>query len=251
MKILKHWIRTPLLASICIAAMVSNANEEDVKELVATMMGSDNQVVNVKAAEIEGFFEVLTQDLTILYVSDDLRWVIIGELVEAIHDPELQFVRLGEQTRNAVRERQLNAIDETDVIAFAPPFEKPKAVVHVFTDTTCGYCQKLHAELPEYHGKGIEIRYLAYPRAGIGSEPYKQMAAAWCSDNPHVAITQLKRGGTLEETECNNPVAGQYRLGQFMGLRGTPLLVLSNGKTVGGYVNAEELETILQDEGLL
>ena len=105
--------------------------------------------------------------------------------------------------------------------------------------------------MPEYHERGIEIRYLAYPRAGIDSEPYNAMVSAWCSTTPHAALTQLKLGAQIDPQMCDNPIADQYRMGQLFGLRGTPLLVLSNGKTVGGYVNAEELEGILQEEGLL
>ena len=105
--------------------------------------------------------------------------------------------------------------------------------------------------MADYHGKGIEIRYLAFPRAGIDSEPYSAMVSAWCSNTPHTALTQLKLGAEIEAKTCKNSVADQYRLGKLFGLRGTPLLVLSNGKTVGGYVNAEELEQILKGEGLM
>lgn len=239
------------LIAAFIAALPISADEADVRAFVSSMMGAEDQILSVKEAKVEGFYEVLTQDLTSLYISEDLKWVFMGELVEAQHDPELTFVRHSENTRKAIRARQLENLDENDVIAFAPPFEKAKAVVHVFTDTTCGYCQKLHSELAEYHGAGIEIRYLAFPRAGIDSGPYDQMVSAWCADNPHVALTQLKRGMEIEARECENTVEAQYMLGQVMGLRGTPLMVLSNGKTVGGYVNAEELSGILEAEGLL
>jgi thiol:disulfide interchange protein DsbC len=37
----------------------------------------------------------------------------------------------------------------------------------VFTDITCGYCQKLHHDLQSYLDAGISIKFLAFPRAGL------------------------------------------------------------------------------------
>ena len=45
--------------------------------------------------------------------------------------------------------------------------ENEKYVVNVFTDITCGYCRKMHAEMADYNARGITFRYLAYPRSGI------------------------------------------------------------------------------------
>ena len=233
-----------------IVALPYNANEE-VESFVNSLMGENNHVISLKPSELDGFYVATLQDFSVLYVSEDRRWIIQGDLIEVKRDPELSLIPHTDRHVGSMRETQLNALTTKDVIAFAPPFEAPKAVVHVFTDTTCGYCQKLHAEMADYHGKGIEIRYLAFPRAGIDSEPYTSMVSAWCSNTPHTALTQLKLGAEIEPKTCENSVADQYRLGKLFGLRGTPLLVLSNGRTVGGYVNAEELEQILKGEGLL
>ena len=240
-------------AIVCIAlvcAIPAIANEK-VESFVNSVIGSGDDVVSVAPAAVDGFYVATMQDLTILYVSEDLRWIFIGDLIEARNDGDQSLVRHTDRRRNAVRARQINAVDVSDAIAFAPPFEKPQAVVHVFTDITCGYCRKLHSELADYHAKGIEIRYLAYPRSGIGSEPFNDMVSAWCADDPHTAITQLKLDNPIEPKLCENPVETQYYLGQHLGLRGTPMLVLGNGKTVGGYVNADELAEILAEEGLL
>lgn len=230
---------------------VSLADEaEKVADFVEELMGTKPKLV--QRAELDGFFTVALEDLTIMYVSSDLQWILQGDVTEiksSGKNPHL--VAHTDVFRNQARQNLLESIDPENVIAFPPPFEAPKSAVYVFTDTTCGYCQKLHAELNDYHQKGIEIRYLAYPRAGVGSDPYKAMVSAWCAENPQAAMTRLKRGIDIEEQSCSNPVANQYELGRKMGLRGTPLIVLTNGKTIGGYVNAEELGDILTDEGLM
>lgn len=240
-----------LLLACALFSANSLLAEDRIKEFASALTGLEADEIKVAPAPLDGFHIVELPDLTVMYLSDDLRWVIEGELIESVPGDKVTFVRHSEAYKSSLRQEKLAGILDSDVIAFAPPLEAPKAVVYVFTDTTCGYCQKLHAEMADYHTHGIEIRYLAYPRAGIGSEPYDAMVSAWCASSPAMAITQLKRGRDIEPKTCDNPIEAQYELGQAFGLRGTPMMVLSNGKTIGGYVEAENLAEILKDEGLM
>ncbi|HAH80198.1 MAG TPA: protein-disulfide isomerase, partial [Gammaproteobacteria bacterium] len=43
------------------------------------------------------------------------------------------------------------------------------------TDVDCGYCRKLHNEMAQINELGIEVRYLAYPRAGVDSDTHDKM----------------------------------------------------------------------------
>jgi thiol:disulfide interchange protein DsbC len=44
---------------------------------------------------------------------------------------------------------------------------KTKGIAYVFTDVDCGYCRKIHNEVPVMNQMGIEIRYLAFPEQVI------------------------------------------------------------------------------------
>ena len=100
----------------------------------------------------------------------------------------------------------------------------------------------MHQEVPALNKAGVEVRYLAYPRAGIGSDSYRKIASAWCADDPQDAITKLKARQEIPENVCaGNPVAAQYSLGQRAGVRGTPALVLETGEMVPGYMAADDL----------
>jgi thiol:disulfide interchange protein DsbC len=92
---------------------------------------------------------------------------------------------------------------------------------------------------------GIEVRYLAYPRAGINSEAYNKIATAWCSDTPQQALTDLKNGSRLPTNVCaGNPVAEHYRLGAKVGVNGTPAIVLMDGTMIPGYRPAADFAEI-------
>ena len=116
----------------------------------------------------------------------------------------------------------------------------------MFTDVTCFYCQKLHKEVPALNKRGVEVRYLAYPRAGVGSAGFNQLASAWCADNPQETLTQLKNKQSVPEKVCaDNPIAAQYQLGQELGVRGTPAIVTQDGQMIPGYQSADDLMVTL------
>ena len=89
------------------------------------------------------------------------------------------------------------------------------------------------------------MRYLAFPRAGLNSESYNKAVSVWCADNPQEAMTSAKQGEEVETKTCPNPVADEYQLGQQLGVRGTPSIVLNNGEMIPGYVPADRLEQTL------
>jgi len=95
--------------------------------------------------------------------------------------------------------------------------------------------------VPELNRNGVEVRYLSFPRAGVGSPSYDKHVSAWCSSDPRTALTRLKNGESVEPRTCANPVAAQYALSQQLGVRGTPAIFLEDGRYLPGYMPADEL----------
>jgi thiol:disulfide interchange protein DsbC len=120
--------------------------------------------------------------------------------------------------------------------------------VTVFTDIDCGFCRKLHADMSEYNKQDIRIRYLFYPRAGLGSESYDKAVSVWCADDRKAAMDTAKAGGAVPAKTCENPVAEHHALGQAMQLQGTPALLLEGGQMVPGYVPPDKLRTLLDQQ---
>jgi thiol:disulfide interchange protein DsbC len=131
------------------------------------------------------------------------------------------------------------------MLVFSPPAERVKATLNVFTDIDCGYCRKLHQEVPELNRLGIAVRYLAYPRAGVESVSYDKYVSAWCADNQQEAFTMAKLGEPITDKTCNNPVAVQHKIGAEMGVTGTPALLYNDGRLEMGYRNAATLARML------
>ena len=201
----------------------------------------DLQYEQPRPSPMHGLFEVQVKGGPLLYVSGDGTHFIAGELFEV---QESGFVNLAEQALLKPRAELIAAVRPEDMIIFAP--QNPKATITVFTDVDCGYCRKLHNEIAELNDLGIAVRYLAFPRAGLGSPSFRKIASAWCAKDPRAALTSLKNGEEIPENVCaDNPVAAQMLLGEKVGVNGTPALVLEDGTLVPGYRPAKELAKLL------
>ena len=58
----------------------------------------------------------------------------------------------------------------------------------------------------------------------------------------HVMKWEEYHGQPVPPKSCPNPVAAQYEMGQLVGVRGTPTIVLDNGDVVPGYLPAARLQ---------
>ncbi|HKM15997.1 MAG TPA: DsbC family protein [Marinospirillum sp.] len=195
------------------------------------------EVVALKDAPINDFYEVQLSSGDILYVSKQSNHILAGNLLE-ITDSGL--VDLTEIARSAVRIQAIQAVPEADQVVFAAK-GKTKAIVQVFTDSTCPYCSRLHEQVPELNKQGVEVRYLAFPRQGLQGKGFNDLVNVWCADNRQQAMTAAKKGKPLANKQCDHPIAEQYALGQKLGVQGTPAIFLPDGRLIPGFVSAERL----------
>ncbi|MCW8196305.1 DsbC family protein [Proteobacteria bacterium 005FR1] len=232
-----------IIASACVVALPAFAagpSPEIAERIIERLKQArgDLDYSEVKLSPIPGLYEVRVVGGPTLYVSEDSKFFVAGDLF-SIKDG--QFVNIQEQARAKERAKLMAGIDKKDQIVFSPAGET-KAYVHVFTDVDCGFCQKLHKEIEQITAKGIEVRYLAYPRAGVNSQSAKKLATAWCADDPQATLTKLKNREPVDVKVCeNNPVAEHYKLGGLVGVSGTPNMVTEDGELIGGYLPADKL----------
>ena len=214
-----------------------SAKEEDIIRSSLKMAIPEDEITAIKESPYKGLFEVKAKGYGTAYMSADGRYMLQGELIEINGD---KIVNVTEQGAAGERKAALAAVPMKDMIVF-PAQGKTKGIAYVFTDIDCGYCRKIHAEVPAMNQMGIEIRYLAFPRAGYPSPTSKGMDAIWCSANPNDAMTKAKQGVPIPSASCANPIKAQYELGQELGVRGTPAVFLENGMQVGGYLPPKDL----------
>lgn len=203
------------------------------------------EVDSVAASAIPGMYRVQLKDGPMIYATEDAAHFILGDLFSVGPGG---FVNVAEQQRSELRKVKIDEVPAEEKIIF-PAEGETLATVTVFTDVSCPWCQRLHQEVPELNRRGVEVRYLAYPRQGVGSPGFRQLASAWCADDRRDTLTRLKNRETVPDNVCpGNPVARQFELGREIGVTGTPAIVLANGQLIPGYKKAEDLITMLDIE---
>ena len=123
----------------------------------------------------------------------------------------------------------------------------------VFTDITCGYCVRLHNQIPAYNDLGITVRYMAYPRQGATGQVADQMAGIWAAQDPQTAMHDAKVNRKVAANVANiekskQDIKQQYALGRDLGISGTPAIFLPSGELVSGYLPPAQLLARLEQQ---
>lgn len=224
-----------------IFSAVAAADEmDDVKKALSALF-PDDQPDSVAPSAVPGLYEA-AYGAQVFYVTQDGRYVMEGDVLDM-----QQRENITESKRSTYRLQALQKVNEKDMIVFPAP--QAKHTLTVFTDIDCSYCRKLHREMAELNKLGVTVRYLAFPRAGVGSPSYDKFVSVFCAKNRNAAITAAKAEQPLEQKTCDNPVERQYELAKKLGVTGTPTLVLEDGMLVPGYVPAQRLIQLLDEAG--
>lgn len=234
------WMTRVAVATIlflsALPAAAQKAPEPGLETARAKAVATFNEVrpEDVQPSPVPGWYTV-RKGIIVAYISGDGKYLFQGDLIDI--DNELSLTEL---VRNEARLKMIEAVPDQRTIVFAP--DNAKHVLSVFTDVDCTYCRRFHSQINEYLAQGIEVRYLLYPRNGPGSESWDTAERVWCADDRKQALTLAKLDRQFESASCDaSIVQDHFALGQDIGLRGTPALVLEDGTLISGYVPPAEL----------
>lgn len=225
-----------LLAALPAHAADRAAEEAAVRTALAKLVPGEMQIESIGPAPIPGFYQAMLSGLTVVYVSTDGKYLLQGALLDIPGRKNLT-----EEARAAQRRGMLAKVGDDSSILFAP--KDPKYTVTVFTDVDCGYCRRLHQQIDEYNRLGIAVKYLFFPRAGLGSASAAKAEAVWCAPDRRAALTEAKTGVDLPAAaaDCANPVARDFELGREVGVEGTPAIYAPSGDQLGGYLPPQQM----------
>ena len=222
-----------LVLSMCFCAFAEADDIPPVVLIVAASLIPDTEPDRVEPAPVAGFYQAIF-GTRVVYLSADGRYLLYGDLIDI--DKNLN---LTEDARRAGRRQVIEDLDEAGMVVFAP--QNVESTITVFTDTSCGYCVKLHQEIAQTVAGGVKVRYVGFPRAGVNSASGETLVSVWCADNPQQAMTDAKMGIAIETKTCQTQIGRHLEAAELVGVRGTPTIVLEDGTVIPGYVPAGEL----------
>lgn len=226
--------------SQAVATTSTSVKESDatvVEALQANLVASgiEETIISAVPTDMEGIYWVSAQGLPSFFTDKSGKHIIQGQIV-AVGGAAPVDISANLVAKSA--QDALKMVDKKDMVIF-PATGPTQSVIYSFTDADCPYCTKLHEEIADINARGIEVRYLAWPRS---QESVPKMEAIWCSQDRNAAMNQAKRGADVQAPNCANPVQEHMALGASLGVRGTPAIFTETGYQVGGYLPAAELE---------
>lgn len=221
------------------APLAASATESDLAKVKAELARQFPEIAagDLRPSPVPGLLELQVGG-EVMYVSRDGKFIVLGEVVEVATRKNLTTVVREQAARDA-----LAKVSENEMIVIGP--SSPKRTITVFTDVDCPYCLALHRDVPELNRNGVKVRYLLFPRGGIDSETYRRSVAVWCAKDRAEAVGKAKAGEKIEMKTCVNPVEKHYKLGQSLGVTGTPTIFLEDGKRLSGYAPVPQMLAVL------
>jgi thiol:disulfide interchange protein DsbC len=246
MKSIKLIIGAGILA--CVSSVLSVHAESDKSEINPQMTNllksrlGNMEVGKPVTTPVDGIYQTQFGS-KFAYLTGDGRYVLIGDMIDLQSQTNLTEI-----ARQGIAKKALATMPAAELAVF-PAMSETKAVLNVFTDTSCPYCKKLHEEVPELQKAGIEVRYFPFPRGGKRGPGYQDLKQVWCSDDRAKAMDIAKEisKGELSDGSCAkaNLVDKGYDLGNQVGVTGTPALFTASGRKFDGYVPYQKLIPML------
>jgi thiol:disulfide interchange protein DsbC len=218
------------------------------RQEAATLLHDLGEVKDVKLAPVKGLFEVTMQRdnrQAIIYVDFGKKLLVPGPIFDiaskrTVTPPPVELPKI-------LSKAELAKIPTANSIVMGNPSGKKR--LFVFTDPDCSFCAKLHGELKKLVAMEPElVIYIkmfplkmhpqAYDKARVllGSKSLEMLEKAF-------AHGELPQPGDNYPKE---PVDETIKLGESLGINGTPALILPDGRVIAGAREAGVIRELLQ-----
>ncbi len=165
-----------------------------------------------------------------------------------------QVIRMSDmENLTGVRYTDLNRVDVSmipldDAIVYGNPRAKHKVIV--FDDPDCPWCKKLHGEIKQVVARDPEVAFFVrvYARTNNPKTVQKALSIVCGKTEAAKLLDDAFAGKKLPPATCKtNAVEETAKIAGKLGIRGTPAMVLSDGRLISGYMQADAILGLLQE----
>ncbi len=162
-----------------------------------------------------------------------------------------QVIRLA--TKENVTETEATAMTRVDVSAIpldgAIVVGDPKAGtrVIVFSDPDCHFCGMLHQEMNKVVAAHPNVAFYVKLYSRVNSPATARKALAVVCAGSTKMLEDAYAGKEMPAPSCESKVVEEtFRVAEKLGLRGTPTMILPDGRVARGYRNADAIVALLE-----
>ncbi len=197
-------------------------------------------VESVKPSKVPGFCEAVLHAQgpfrNIVYVDQKGRYAFIGQLLDLKEGQNLTRKRLIELSK--LTKEQLKKLDS--LVAFVEG--KGPKTIYLITDPDCPFCKKLEKTLQELIKEGkVTVKVIMFPLERLHPKAKEKAISIICDKK---GLAELLAGYTSSNQceEGKKKVEEAQRFLGSLGVRGTPTMVLSDGRMLRGALPKAQLE---------
>lgn len=201
------------------------------------------RIDRIEGTPMEGVYRVV-MGRNQAFVDASGRYFLFGRFYDMETQTELFSNGEGTDTPRESRKIDFSALPLDKAIRTVRG--EGKRVMAVFSDPDCPYCRKLEHELAGINN--VTIYTFLMPLASLHPDARRKAEAVWCATDPATAWAELMLGSkepSPAKSKCPTPLDEIARLGDSLGIQGTPFLIAADGRSVPGAMAAERIEAWL------
>jgi thiol:disulfide interchange protein DsbC len=208
--------------------------------------GMVDNVLNVEASPVQGLWvvDIVKGGRKVpIYIDYSKNHVLSAQIVRIGTKEDLTGARMAKLNETTV---DVSRIPLEDALVLGNPSAKRRVVV--FSDPDCHYCAKLHGELRTVTGKDPQVAFyiMLYSRNNNPATVEKAKSVLCAKSLP--LLEDAYAGKPLPPASCKTGAPEEtLKLAGRLDIRGTPTMVLPDGRVMTGYRDANALLQILAE----
>lgn len=208
--------------------------------------GMVDNVLNVEASPVRGLWVV---DIAKggrklpVYIDYSKNYLLGAQIIRLSTKEDLTGARREKLNETTV---EVSRIPLEDALVLGNPAAKRRVVV--FSDPDCHYCAKLHGELRTVAGKDPEVAFHIKLYSRNNSPATVEKAKSVLCAKSLALLEDAYAGKPLPPASCRTGAPEETRkIADRLDIRGTPTMVLPDGRIVTGYRDANALLRMLAE----
>ena len=214
-----------------------------VQDMLKKIKAPDVKILNIQISPVKGFWEVSIEDkgrFGLLYVDFSNKYLFVkGSIIDVNEGIDKTRQRLDELSRS--KKIDLSRIPLGDALLLGD--EKAVKKVIVFTDPDCPFCAKFHEEIKKVTEKRKDIAFYIklMPLVRLHPDAYKKSKSIVCNKSLTLLEDNFAKK-PIPEPNCEaKEIDENMKLGEELGIFGTPTAIMPDGSVQEGLLEADKL----------
>jgi thiol:disulfide interchange protein DsbC len=221
--------------------------QKEVQGIFEKMKAPDMKVLDIKMSPVRGLWEVSVEDKGnrgVMYVGFSKKYIMPGPIYEVETASNKTQETLSGVSEPADRYVDVKRIPVGDALVMGEKDARYKVIV--FTDPDCPFCGKLHAELKKIVSDRKDMAfYLKLMPLKFHPDAYWKAQSILCAKSLQRLEENFEKR-PIPKPDCETKIVDEtVKLGEELGITGTPTLIMPDGLVVVGGREADMIKELV------